>query len=86
MKIAKDKIYHFIAGCIIAYAAGYFVSCATGVLVSCLLGLISAETGGILKEIYDDHGHGTVDVYDIAATALGGLAGALLAFLTHLFV
>lgn len=68
VKFAIDKQAHFWWGAFMASctfpAIGF-----SGVMVAALIGLA--------KEYWDSKGHGTPDVYDFLATALGGLAGAV---------
>lgn len=71
MTIPKDKLLHFVAGSI----------CATFVYVvigSPMLAFGASALLGIAKEVYDSRGHGTVEVADAVATALGGVVGVVL--------
>lgn len=71
MTIPKDKLLHFVVGSIasiVVYFATFNVTIA--VAFSALL--------GIGKEVYDSRGHGTVEVLDAVATALGGVVGVIL--------
>ena len=63
-----DKQAHFWWGWAIA-ATLYQVDLWFAILVAALM--------GAAKEIWDAHGHGTPDVKDFAATALGGAVGAV---------
>jgi len=63
-----DKQAHFWWGWAIA---------ATLYPVSLWLGIFVAALVGAAKELRDSLGYGTPDVWDFAATALGGVAGAL---------
>ena len=63
-----DKQAHFWWGWAIA-ATAYQLGLVVAVLV--------AATLGAAKEIWDRNGHGTPDVKDAIATAVGGLAGAI---------
>ncbi len=63
--IQQDKIKHFIAGAI----ASAFVYAITG---SPILAFGASIALGIVKEVYDSRGHGTVEVLDAGATAVGG--------------
>jgi len=64
-----DKLLHLLVGTII----GMVVVLCSG---SFLAGLAAALAAGILKEIYDTFGNGTVDFWDIFATTVGGLLGS----------
>ena len=71
MTIPRDKLLHFIAGSIASIVVYVVTFDATiAVAFSALL--------GIGKEVYDSRGHGTVEVLDAVATALGGVVGAIL--------
>ena len=63
-----DKQAHFWWGWAIA---------ATLYPIDLWLGILVAGLMGAAKEIWDAQGHGTPDVKDFAATALGGAVGAL---------
>lgn len=64
--IAHDKALHVIAG-VVVFAVFQFVSP--------LVGLLMATTAGVVKELYDSTGKGTVDVMDVVYTVAGGLLG-----------
>jgi len=71
MTIPRDKLLHFVAGSIcsiIVYLISGNLTLAFG--ASALL--------GIAKEVYDSRGHGTVEVADAVATAVGGAVGAVI--------
>jgi hypothetical protein len=71
MTIQQDKIKHFIAGTITsAFVYLITLNLALAIGASALL--------GIAKEVYDSRGHGTVEVADAVATALGGVVVAVL--------
>ena len=71
MTIPKDKLLHFVAGFAVSIVAYVVTSSATiAFSLSALL--------GIGKEVYDSRGHGTVEVLDAVATALGGVVGVIL--------
>lgn len=72
MKIPKDKLLHFVAGSICAV----FVYAVIG---SPILAIGASALLGIAKEVYDSRGHGTVEVLDAVATAVGGIVGVILA-------
>ncbi|MEA4872165.1 MAG: hypothetical protein VB076_05060 [Synergistaceae bacterium] len=65
MKIQKDKIMHAIAGFIFALAICWASK-------SCAAALLAAVILGMLKEIFDYVGHGTVELMDVVATGAGG--------------
>ena len=65
--MAKDKLYHATAGAIVSAV----VFCVTG---NPWFGLAAAVIAGAAKEFWDSLGHGTVDVWDLVATAAGGAA------------
>ena len=68
----KDKLYHLIAGFVIAISIGLF---------SPMLGLIIAVLAGIAKDVVYDLllKKGTFELLDIFATAVGGVIGAIVA-------
>ena len=71
MTIPKDKLLHFVAGSICS------------IIVYLIIGNLTLAFGasvalGISKEVYDSRGHGTVEVLDAVATALGGVVGVIL--------
>ena len=71
MTIPKDKLLHFVAGLI----------CATFVYLITLnitLAIGASVILGIAKEVYDSMGHGTVEILDAVATAVGGVVGVIL--------
>ena len=71
MTIQQDKIKHFAVGLAVSIVAYVVTSSATiAFSLSALL--------GIGKEVYDSRGHGTVEVLDAVATALGGVVGVIL--------
>ena len=65
--IPIDKAFHFLAGWAIA-ATLYPIDLWFAIFVAALM--------GACKELWDAQGHGTPDVWDFAATALGGAVGA----------
>ncbi len=65
--IAKDKIYHFVAGLLIAVVVGFAIDPITAI------GL--AIAAGIFKECYDDYRYGGFDWKDMVATWIGGFVG-----------
>ena len=62
--IAKDKIYHFIAGFIITV----IFALASG---SVAYGLMVGVLAGIAKELYDHYDYGVYDFFDMFATFIG---------------
>ncbi len=68
VKFAIDKQAHFWWGWSIS-ATLYQVDLWFAILVAALM--------GAAKEVWDKRGHGTPDVKDFAATALGGAVGGL---------
>ena len=68
--MAVDKMLHFGAG-MLAYGVGAFLG-------GPLMGLLLAFFAGLLKEVYDFHGYGTVDAMDFLATLAGGITAWLI--------
>lgn len=70
-----DKQAHLLAGAVIALAAGYFAPVWAA--------LALAVGAGATKEVYDRFHpeHHTVDANDFWATALGGVAGSVVALM-----
>lgn len=60
----RDKILHFLAGYAISIPFGNNA-------------IVAATIVGLLKELYDSTGKGTVDKYDVIATGLGGVINQL---------
>ena len=71
MMIPKDKLLHFVAGSI----CSAFVYVIT---LNLTLAIGASVILGIAKEVYDSRGHGTVEVLDAVATAVGGVVVAVL--------
>ena len=69
--IPRDKLLHFVGGAIFSTLIYTITQNAT-------YALIGAVLLGIAKEVYDSQGHGTVEVLDAVATALGGVVGAVI--------
>jgi uncharacterized protein YfiM (DUF2279 family) len=72
-----DKANHAIYGlliylCVLAVALMFHAHPATAAAG----GFFVSLSAGWAKELYDRRGHGTHDLYDALATALGGAAGA----------
>ena len=78
-EIPLDKVKHFMAGVFIAVIIGYIVSLWLDPLSASLSGLAAAILIGTGKEAIWDNWlkKGTDDKYDMYATALGGVFGAL---------
>lgn len=74
IKIAKDKLMHFVVGAIVSAIA--FILCASfydaGKASSIAIG--AAVIAGIAKEVVDAQGYGTPEVMDAIATVMGGIA------------
>ncbi len=68
--MTKDKLYHLIAGFVIAISIGLF---------SPILGLVAAVLAGIAKDVVWDLylKRGTFELLDILATAVGAVIGAI---------
>ena len=67
----KDKVYHLIAGAVIG--SGVFI-----ITHSVPWGIGATAAAGIVKEIYDMRGNGTVEALDAAATCAGGIVAVAL--------
>jgi hypothetical protein len=61
-----DKAFHFLVGWAIA---------ATLYPLGLWFAILAAALVGAGKEVWDKRGHGTPDIWDFAATALGGVVG-----------
>lgn len=72
--MAKDKIYHLIAGFVIALGFG---------LINPLLGLAAGIAAGLAKDIIWDWylKRGTFEVLDIIATTVGAILGTAITLL-----
>jgi len=72
--MAKDKLYHLVAGFIIALIFG---------LINPLLGLVTATIIGAAKEVVYDRllKKGCFEILDFIATFIGGLIGMILILL-----
>jgi len=65
----RDKVYHLIAGFIIAFAISFWRPDS---------GLFAAIAAGVLKEVYDKYVKRTeADPLDTIATTVGGIVGAV---------
>ena len=74
-----DKVKHFMAGVFIAAIFGYIVGLWLTPISAALSGLAAAVLIGTAKEAIWDNWlkKGTDDKYDMYATALGGVFGAI---------
>jgi len=69
----KDKLYHLIAGFVIAFAISFWRPGEA---------LFAAMAAGVLKEVYDKYGKKTeADPLDAIATTVGGIIGAVASLL-----
>jgi hypothetical protein len=76
MKIANDKIQHFIAG---------FLLSGLGIIWFPLI--VSGFIFAIGKEVYDGYtGKGVVEFYDVVATVIGSLTVILIIILIDWFI
>lgn len=67
-----DKVYHLIAGFVIALVFG---------LINPTLGIIAASLAGVGKEVYDKYyKKSTPDPLDALATIVGGIIGLVIAY------
>lgn len=75
--MTKDKLYHLIAGFVIALIFGLF---------NPILGLVIAVGAGFAKDVVWDLylKKGTFEVLDIFATAVGAVIGAIVATIINL--
>lgn len=71
-----DKIYHFVAGILIALTFT--------LIFSPLIGIITASVSGVIKDVVYDlkMGKGAFEILDIFATVLGAVVGTVLGLLT----
>ena len=78
-EIPLDKTKHFLGGVVIAAVLGYIVGIWQDPLSAALSGLAAAVLIGTAKEAIWDNWlkKGTDDKYDMYATALGGVFGAI---------
>ena len=67
--VGIDKLYHFIAGFIIALVITYYFAP--------FYGLLAGYVAGTLKELWDEYSYGGGDVFDFFATALGSIFAVL---------
>jgi len=75
--IGFDKVLHFISGFLI-YSIVYAVCGYLSIDVSPLLIVMIVLFIGIAKEIFDYFNNGDVEVADVIATVVGGIAGLLI--------
>ena len=64
--IPQDKLLHFIAGALIVALCSFIKGFAP-------YAWVAGVVAGMLKEVYDSRGHGSVEVLDFAATTAGAL-------------
>lgn len=83
-----DKFLHFIAGAAIAfiviigsYSIGNTYNIPVNKPIITITGTTVGIMAGIAKELYDNTGHGTVEILDIVATSLGAVSIAGLSYL-----
>lgn len=67
-----DKKTHILAGALVAALTVYVWPTNTWPSISWAFPILAVMVAGILKELYDSTGRGTVDVNDFWATILGG--------------
>lgn len=73
-----DKVYHLIAGFVIALVFG---------LINPTLGIIAASLAGVGKEVYDKYyKKSTPDPLDALATIVGGIIGLVICLLITNFL
>ena len=68
--IPIDKQLHFFSGWALMLSVSLFFGWQVGLAVTVL--------AAVAKEVWDSMGHGTADLWDAAATVLGGLVGTVL--------
>ena len=71
--IAKDKIYHTIAGFIITLIVGLYFGVGYGLIMGAL--------AGVAKEAYDEYSYRGADFFDFFATLLGTFLGGAIVVL-----
>lgn len=76
MNFGIDKLYHFVAGFVIAALPTMFIDSHVGLLNAHEVGLFSAIAVGLLKEVKDEVTYGGFDVLDFAVTVVGGVVGS----------
>ena len=75
MNIAKDKLYHLIAGFLIAVIGS--------IILSPIEGIGLAIMAGVFKECYDQYTYDKFDIKDMVATWIGGACGFALVSLIN---
>ncbi len=84
MKIAKDKLQHFLV-CLIVAAIIATIVANTCALPSCMAGFLGATACGIGKEYGDSKAHGNIWSWpDLAADITGAVVGCLAGFVALL--
>lgn len=69
-----DKIYHAIAGAVIAFLIIFFVSLTNwSEFTAHVIAFCAVIIAGALKEFKDWKDYGKADMYDIIATVIGGI-------------
>ena len=69
-----DKLYHFIAGAVIAVLSIFFLGITEwSEFIIHAIAFCAVIIGGALKEFKDWKDYGYADMYDIIATILGGI-------------
>lgn len=69
-----DKIYHAIAGGVIAVLTIFFLGITEwSEFTAHVIAFCAVIAGGALKEFRDWKSYGKADMYDIIATVLGGI-------------
>jgi len=83
VKIGVDKLYHLVAGMLIAIIASAICSLLLPLNLSCLIGFIVSDTIGVIKEMYWDGAKkkGQVDIWDMRVTTTGALIGVLISYI-----
>lgn len=78
-KMPLDKQAHFFSGYVLGISSALVASHSISPFLSAIFGLGGAVVAGVGKEIYDrqhPESH-TADIYDLLATSVGGLFGAV---------
>lgn len=73
----SDKRLHLYAGIAISFVVGFFVP---------WLGLLLGCIAGLMKEVWDSQGNGTVEVMDFVFTCIGATIALPFAWLLHNWV
>ena len=81
----KDKLFHAIAGFVIAMLVGFVLAPLMDMpnpeVSNGGVAFVVALLAGGAKEWYDAKKGGVVDAYDAMATGLGGLVGAIIVWI-----